>query len=308
MEIKQYLTFRRPYERSLRQLLLDFDFFREDLVGVNIHSVQHRLKTFESASHKASQLDIPIAELQDIAGMRIIVTTLDEVDVASRFFYRKADSKDLTIKADKRIHRKKNGYRARHLVIEVGGHYSRSVHSTLIEVQLLTLMQHTFNYISRAWIYKTERSFSEKWHREFLLVSEELAELDARISKLQKEVIESSSSGSDDEPLTPFSYQRIAHEVFGELEPIENCVDFVIMLMDLGCDSNGKLRWFFGNQRVLQVRERFAEMLNTTGRAMAEIALKMKINHFYMMYGVRLEASEEFVKALSASYEKIQNS
>jgi len=304
MDTKEYLKFRQPYERSLRQLLLDFEFFREDLIGVSIHSVQHRLKQFESASRKAAQLGIPITDLQDIAGMRIVVTTLDEVDVAARFFSRKAFSKDLTIKSDRKIQRKKDGYRARHLVVELGGHYSRSVYPTLIEIQLQTLMQHTFNYISRAWVYKTERSFSEKWNQEFLQVSQELAELDARISRLQKEVIESSTSGSDEEPLTPFSYQRIVHEIFGEHELIENCVDSVIMLIDFGCDTNGKLRWFFGNERVLRLRERFAEMLNTTGRAMAEIALSMPVSHFYMMYGIGLEASEEYVKALAASYEK----
>jgi hypothetical protein len=49
MNRAEYLRFRRPYERVLRQLLLELEFFVEDLVGVNIHSITHRLKSFDSA-------------------------------------------------------------------------------------------------------------------------------------------------------------------------------------------------------------------------------------------------------------------
>src|SRR5262245_59610721 len=120
MNRAEYLKFRRPYDRVLRQLLLEFEFFKEDAIGVNIHSIQHRLKTYESAVEKSSRLKIPIVEMQDIAGIRIVVATTDEVDVVARFFSRKADSNDLTIQSDKQIN-KQDGYRARHLVLEFSG-------------------------------------------------------------------------------------------------------------------------------------------------------------------------------------------
>src|SRR6266850_6025470 len=188
----------------------------------------------------------------------------------NRFFYRKADSNDLRIKSDKRI-AKKDGYRARHLVIEFEGHYTRSVHRTIVEIQLQTLMEHAYNYISRAWIYKSRRPLSEEWHSEFLQVSIILAELDLKITKLQEEVLESASSGRNEEPLTAFSYQHIVAAIFGEHVPIDEAVDSVGMLVDLQCDTNGKLKGFFTDPRVLQLREGFVEMLKTTGKAGAEI-------------------------------------
>jgi ppGpp synthetase/RelA/SpoT-type nucleotidyltranferase len=255
----EYLKFQRPYQRVLRQILLDLEFFIEDLVGVNIHSITHRLKSFDSALKKSQSLNIPVSEIQDIAGIRVVVATINEVDVIVRFFSRKQDSKDLIVKSDQVI-AKKNGYRARHLILEFNGHYSRSVYETHVEIQILTLLQHTFNYISRSWVYKTERSLPDEWHAKFKDLAIDLASIDEQIANLQENVVIASASIGDNEPLTPHSYQRIIGDIFDEIEILDNAVDSVLMLIDLGCDTNGKLRRFFGNPAVLDLRERFLKL------------------------------------------------
>lgn len=126
MDRNEYLLFRRPYERALRQLRLELEFFLEDVRGINAHTISERLKAFESALAKSQNINLPISDLQDIAGLRIVVATATEVDVIARFFFRKADSEDLAISTDKRIE-KGDGYRARHLVVEFGGHYIRDL-------------------------------------------------------------------------------------------------------------------------------------------------------------------------------------
>lgn len=304
LELKDYLKFIRPYERVIRQLLLDFEFFSEDAAGINIYAVHHRLKSFESAREKASRLNIPITELHDIAGLRIVVSTAKEVDVVVRFVYRKADAKDLVVESDRRIE-KPDGYRARHLVLKVRGSYSRSVHETVVEIQLQTLMEHAYNYISRAWVYKSDRALSEEWREEFLHVSRALAELDGKITSLQAEVLESAILGKDEEWLTAFSFQRIVKDIFDESISIDDAVDAVQFLVDLGCNTNGLLRRFFADKRTLRVRDRFVGMLNTTGRKAAEIMINMPIHQFYLLYGVRIDAAEEFITKLESSFEKL---
>jgi len=297
----EYLKFLRPYDRVLRQLLLELEFFKEDAIGVNIHSLEPRLKTYESATGKSIRRNVPIAELKDIAGIRVVAATADEVEVVARFFTRKADAKDLTVQSDK-LKDKEDGYRARHLVLQFEGSYSRgSASPVLVEVQLLTLLQHTYNYISRAWIYKSERSFSDGWHAEFAQLSRDLAALDERIAKLQKQVVNSSLLGSDDEPLTPFSYQRIVADIFGEHETIENAVDSVRMLIDLQYDTNGKLRSFFGNTAILDLRSRFLKVQTQPGRAVAEVIASMTVHDSFLMFGVRLRASEGILQGYEAS-------
>lgn len=103
MNVTKYFKFRQPYERTLRQIILELEFFLQEVAGVSVYSVQQRLKSFESASEKARRLDLPMGELHDIAGIRIVLATAAEAEVVARFFYRKADSKDLLIKFDRQI-------------------------------------------------------------------------------------------------------------------------------------------------------------------------------------------------------------
>jgi ppGpp synthetase/RelA/SpoT-type nucleotidyltranferase len=298
VERAEYLKFVRPYDRALRELRLELEFFVEDALGINIHSIHHRLKTYESAVRKSSRLKLSIAEMQDIAGLRVVAATADEVEVVARFFIRRADSRDLTVKSDKRID-KGDGYRARHLVLEFGGSYRRgSASPVLVEVQLFTLFEHTYNYISRAWVYKSGRSFPADWREEFQKLSSDIAALDDRVTKLQKQVVE--SSGNDDEPLTPFSYQRIVADSFAEYETIENAVDAVQMLIDLQCDTNGKLRAFFGNADIKGLRERCLKAQTEKGKAFSDIITGMSVHDFFLMFGVRTKATEEILRTYEA--------
>jgi hypothetical protein len=183
------------------------------------------------------------------------------------------------------------------------GSYSRSVHETVVEIQLQTLIEHAYNDISRVWIYKSDRAFSEGWRKEFLQVSRALAELDTKITGLQAEVLESAIQGKNDEWLTAFSYQRIVRDLFDESTSVDDAVDAVQFLVDLGCNTNGLLRRFFSDQRVVNLRDRFVAMLDTKGRKAAEIMIDMPIHQFYLLYGVRIDAAELFVAKLEKSYE-----
>lgn len=303
MNRAEFLRFRRPYERVLRQILLDLEFFIEDLAGINVYAVTHRLKTFENALEKSRRLDLKIDEMQDIAGIRIVVATLDEVEILTRFFSRKADSKDLTIKSDQPIN-KRDGYRARHLVLESSGHYSRSMYSAFVEVQILTLLQSTFNYISRAWVYKADRSLTDEWQSNFQKLSSDLAEVDQRIAQLQKQVFESSAFTAPNDPLTPFSYQQIVAEVFGEQIKISDAVDVVRTLVDVGCNTNGKLQNFFRRDDILEMHEQVITMESEAGQAFAKLVTSMSISGFYIVFGLRADSTKEFIQMLNQDQAK----
>lgn len=298
MNRDEYLRFRRPYERALRQLLLEMEFFLEDVQGINTHTVTHRLKSFESAVAKSQKYKLPISDLQDIAGLRIVAATANEVDVIARFFYRKADAKDLTISKDEPI-AKDDGYRARHLVVEFDGHYTRSVSHTRVEVQLQTIMQHAYNFISRAWVYKTNRGFSEDWRVEFQQVSADLANLDNRIAKLQTDVLDSSAKSGPNEPLTPFSYQRIVGEIFSEMVTIDDAVDSVRFLVDLGCDTNEKLRTFFSRKDIRELRNRCLKLEGKEGHPLYKLIHEMSLHHFFITFGVRVDAMQRLLQSLT---------
>ncbi len=244
----QYLKFRQPYERTLRQILLDLEFFLEDIKGVSIYSINHRLKTYTSASEKSKRCDWNICDLPDIAGIRIVAATHEEIDVIVRFFSRKEVSNDLEIERNEPINRD-DGYRARHIIVKFKGHYSRSSSSTRVEIQLQTALENAYNFISRAWVYKSDLKYSAEWNKKFRLISENLKGIDCEISEISKEVLQNSSS-RDDYELTPFSCQKIISDFFGENISIDESVDFTKWLIDRGCNTNKMLKSFFTDQKI----------------------------------------------------------
>jgi hypothetical protein len=87
-------------------------------------------------------------------------------------------------------------------------------------VQLQTIFEHAFNFISRAWVYKSNKSFSRDWHSKFKMLSEELRKLDKIATQLHNKVVDSSANEIDTDPLSPLSYQRIVYSIFQEKIPI----------------------------------------------------------------------------------------
>lgn len=287
MDINEYLKFRKPYERVLRQLLLELDFFIEEVKGVNINSVQHRLKSYNSARDKSIRTNQDISQLHDIAGIRIVVATFAEVQIIARFFSRKQVCNDLVIKWDEVIE-KDDGYRARHIVVEFKGHYSRfSSHPTLVEIQLQTILQNAYNFISRAWVYKNKYIYSNDWDQNFKQVSKELNQLDQKIFELQEEVLKIAEG--DNEALTPFSYQRIVADIFSENVDLDDAVDFSPMLVNNGINTNEKLKKFLLDPRILSLRERFLNLESEHLKGFVVIS-GFPLHIFWLMFGIRLEA------------------
>jgi ppGpp synthetase/RelA/SpoT-type nucleotidyltranferase len=283
---------------------MELKFFLEDMAGINVYRVSSRLKSYKSAIKKCRGSRRAIAKLQDIAGLRVVVATSTEIDVIARFFSRKADSRDVTIITDKPI-RKSDGYRARHLIIEFKGSYKRSMHPTRVEVQLQTIMESAYNFISRAWVYKKDLCFSESWQEEFHQVSIVLADLDARVAKLQAGVLDSSARFGPNEPLTPFSFQQIITDTFSERVELNNAVDCVRFLIDLQCDTNSKLRTFFGREDILDLRNRVLKLGSEKGGFLFQSARDMQKHDFYLTFGCRMEAVEELLRSrLGATDEK----
>jgi len=301
MDINEYLKFRKPYERVLRQLLLELDFFIEEVKGVNINSVQHRLKSYNSARDKSIRTNQDISQLHDIAGIRIVVATFAEVEIIARFFSRKQVSNDLVIKWDEVIE-KDDGYRARHIVVEFKGHYSRfSSHPTLVEIQLQTILQNAYNFISRAWVYKNKYIYSNDWDQSFKQVSKELNQLDQKIFELQEEVLKIAEG--DNEALTPFSYQRIVADIFSENVDLDDAVDISPMLVNNGINTNEKLKKFLLDPRILSLRERFLNLESEHKKGFVVVISGFPLHIFWLMFGIRLKACNQMLDELESTVE-----
>lgn len=303
MNEQQYNQMLKPHVRALRQLLLDLEFFLQDISAINVFSVSSRIKSFQSALTKSKSTDVPVSDLHDLAGVRVVVGTRHDIEIVSRFFSRQVVSKDMKIISDKAISRK-NGYRARHIVALCNGDYRRSMYDGRVEAQIQTIFEHAFNFLSRSWVYKSTPRFSSQWEVSFRQLSAQLEEIERLANSLHVEVLDSSLRDSPDEPLTPFSYQRIVKEVFGEEVSIDDSVDSCRYFGDLGCDSNQKLHAFFTNNRIETLRLRF---LNGKSEA-AKVIGQTKPYSFWTLFGVRYDAAVEMLNSFEANVPKANQS
>jgi ppGpp synthetase/RelA/SpoT-type nucleotidyltranferase len=292
-----YQKHTRPHARALRQLLLDFEFFFADAGNLNVFSITGRIKTYESAAEKERRIRVRIPEQQDLAGIRVVLATSAEIEVVAEFLRDEERREKLRIVSDKTI-QKRDGYRSRHIILAVGPQISHSVYDATVEVQLNTILQHAYNFVSRAWVYKSERVLTPEWQARFAGVAVALAELDTRIGELHGDVLESAATGSDNEPLTPFSLQRIVSEMFGEEMPLDRAVWNTRFLIDLHVTTNGEAREFFRNSEILALRDRIRNLKDDRARSIMASVADMSMYSFFMGFGVRLEATHTLLDGL----------
>ncbi len=261
---------------------------------INLFIVESRMKTYESALRKSQRRSMQIQELKDLAGLRVVVGTKSETEQIARFLYRMEFSNDISIVADDYITRE-DGYTARHIVVKSTGSYLRSLYDARVEVQLRTALQRAFDSISRAWSYNSNCPYSQKWKKEFVQVAEQLKNADERVSSLQDEVVRLSVELGDDDSLSPLSVQKIVHDRFAESIRLEDALDECRYFVDVGVDTVGKLKAFFQDQRVTNIRKEL-EVAAQNGNESAASLLGFTPHSFWTFVGTRLEATRELMQ------------
>lgn len=293
MNLEEYNWMLRPHQRLLEQLRLDLQFHIQDIGRINLFAVESRIKSYESALRKSQRKNVPVEQLKDLAGMRVVVGTKSETELIARFLYRMQYSGDLSIVTDEFIDRE-DGYAARHIVVKSGGSYLRSVYDACVEIQLRTALQHAFDSISRAWSYNSDRPYSHNWKIEFVQVAGLLKDADERVSALQDEVVHLSAELGDADSLSPLSLQKIVRDRFGEVMKLDDAVDECRYLVDLGIDTVGKLKSFFRDERITDIRKELQSAANS-GNKFAASLLEFTPHSFWTFVGTRLDATKEIV-------------
>ncbi len=285
-----------PHRRALKTLELEWDFFIRDVGELNLFSVSSRIKQYDRAVIKAFHLGIPVSELDDLAGLRIVVGTLVEIPIVTRFLTRQEISKDLKIVKNHQIDRD-SGYRATHVVIEKHSSYHSSVFPGRVEVQIHTIFQHAFNFLSRNWSYKQPWEISPEWYIKFTELSRLLSSIDQEAQELHLDQARSLEA-VDTATLTPYSFQLIVKSEFGDDVLIEDAVDACRMYIDLGCKTNSHLRQHFRDPRIEELYA-FAQNKTATSGKSGSIS-KMGRYTFWSIFGTRIGSPglKEFFDAL----------
>ena len=273
-----------PHRRALDRLSLELDFFVRDVGNLNLFSVTRRVKQYERAAAKSLQLGIPVNMLDDLAVLRVLVGTLAEVPIIMRFLTRQEAGNDLKIIKSDQIDRR-SGYRAIHVVVEKRSDYQASVFPGRVEVQIHTIFQHAFNFLSRNWSYKQPWQVSPDWSTDFAELSRLLSSIDQAAHALHLRQARFQEA-TDESAITPYSFQAIVKSEFGEEIPMEDAVDACRMYADLGYRTNAHLRQHFRDPRIAELYT----MVESKAATSTSSALIVKMGRcgFWNTFGIRI--------------------
>ncbi|MBT2549794.1 GTP pyrophosphokinase family protein [Arthrobacter sp. ISL-65] len=164
--------------------------------GVDVHTIDHRVKEERSAKLKIDSPDGSyggFSDLHDLLGLRITCYFADEVDRVAEIIDEEFDP-DPTKSEDKgsKLGLKEFGYRSVHRVAGLGGkrtdlaEYAR-FKDLRFEVQIRTVLQHAWAEIEHDLGYKAE-TIPEPMRRRFSMLAGVLELVDYEFQSLRKEL------------------------------------------------------------------------------------------------------------------------
>ncbi|SJZ47952.1 putative GTP pyrophosphokinase [Pilibacter termitis] len=158
-----------------------------------IEFVTGRVKPKESIVKKSQLRGLNIErvdeEMQDIAGLRIMVQFVEDIQTVIELLRKRKDFKIIQ-ERDYITNKKKSGYRSYHVVIEypVQTVYGEKV--ILAEIQIRTLAMNFWATIEHSLNYKYNGEFPEELKNRLARTAEIAYMLDEEMSEIREEIVE----------------------------------------------------------------------------------------------------------------------
>lgn len=160
-----------------------------------INTIKTRLKSIISITEKLERNGLLLTaenieeHLSDVAGIRVICSFTDDVYIIANALL-KQDDITLIRKKDYIAHPKENGYRSLHLLVNVPIFLANEKKIMKVEIQLRTIAMDVWASLEHQLRYKKDVHFSEDMADELKKCADLSAELDYRMDKLRRQVID----------------------------------------------------------------------------------------------------------------------
>ncbi|HEN4419801.1 TPA: GTP pyrophosphokinase family protein [Streptococcus agalactiae] len=190
-------TFLDPYIQTVGELKIKLRGIRKQFRKQNRHSpiefVTGRVKSVESIQEKMVLRGISeenlAQDLQDIAGLRIMVQFVDDVDEVLALL-RKRHDMTVVQERDYITHMKSSGYRSYHVVVEYPVDTIDGQKKVLAEIQIRTLAMNFWATIEHSLNYKYQGDFPEEIKQRLEKTAKIALELDEEMSKIREDIRE----------------------------------------------------------------------------------------------------------------------
>ncbi|MBQ3103757.1 MAG: GTP pyrophosphokinase family protein [Oscillospiraceae bacterium] len=211
--LSEYKELRTIYLCALKEMQTKFDVLNTEfsvLYSRNpISAIHTRLKSNSSIIEKMNRKKIPFSldnllhEINDVAGVRVICSYIDDIYALSDMLTQQ-DDVTLLAKKDYIVNPKPNGYRSLHLVVSIPVFFANEKKDVKVEVQIRTIAMDFWASLEHQIKYKKNIPNESEVIEELKNCASDICELDQRMLNIRKKLEE----GTEDDPKTPLLYQR----------------------------------------------------------------------------------------------------
>lgn len=195
-EFERYILY---YKSAMMEIETKLNIMRNEFMLKNdrnpISTIQSRLKKPTSIIEKLRRLNADISlesmdeNLNDVAGIRVICSFLDDVYMMSEALLSQDDVKLIRVK-DYIKNPKPNGYRSLHLIIEIPIFLTNTKKNIKVEVQFRTIAMDSWASLEHQLKYKKDFETSSEIENELKECAALCSEVDLRMNEMRKNIID----------------------------------------------------------------------------------------------------------------------
>ncbi len=190
-------AFLDPYIQTVGELKIKFRGVRKQYRKANRHSpiefVTGRVKPIESIQEKMAirhiKLENLAQDMQDIAGIRIMVQFVDDVEEVLDIIRKRKDMR-VVHERDYINNMKASGYRSYHVVVQYPVDTINGNQTVLAEIQIRTLSMNFWATIEHSLNYKYRGNFPEEIKQRLEITAKIAYQLDEEMRKIRDDIQE----------------------------------------------------------------------------------------------------------------------
>lgn len=186
-----------PYIQAVGELKIKLRGVRKQFRKQNRHSpiefVTGRVKSVESILEKMElrgiEMENMAQEVQDIAGVRVMVQFVDDVKEVLDLIHQRKDMR-VVHERDYINHKKPSGYRSYHVIVEYPVETINGRKLILAEIQIRTLAMNFWATIEHSLNYKYKGQFPEEIKQRLEITARIANQLDEEMGKIRDDIQE----------------------------------------------------------------------------------------------------------------------
>lgn len=194
---KKFSDLLMMYQCAIREVRTKFEILNDDLSLHNhrnpIEMIKSRVKKpvsiLEKMKRKGLELTVSsvMENLNDVAGIRIICSFVDDIYKVAEMFIRQDDVTLLEVK-DYIKNPKPNGYRSYHMIVEIPVFFAHRKQQVKVEVQLRTIAMDFWASLEHGMKYKKDMPEAEEVIAELKSCADIIAATDLRMQAINDRI------------------------------------------------------------------------------------------------------------------------